>query len=156
MAVSEESRHHLLTVLESTLGKEAAMTLAEHLPPVGWADVATRRDLDALRVEMHHRFEAMDHRFDAMDQRFDAMDRRFEEIDHRFEAIDHRFEVIDHRFEAIEHRFDSLEHRTDSLGDRLRAELHESLSAQTRQFTIALVSSVTAFGALVVAVASLG
>ena len=142
MAVSEESRHHLLTVLESTLGKEAAMTLAEHLPPVGWADVATRRDLDALRVEMHHRFEAIDHRFEA--------------IDHRFEVIDHRFDSIEHRFEAIEHRFDSLEHRTDSLGDRLRAELHESLSAQTRQLTIALVSSVTAFGALVVAVASLG
>lgn len=36
--------------LESVLGQEAASILMEHLPPVGWADVATKRDLDQLRV----------------------------------------------------------------------------------------------------------
>jgi len=25
----------------------------EYLPPVGWADVATKRDLDALRSDVH-------------------------------------------------------------------------------------------------------
>jgi hypothetical protein len=24
----------------------------EHLPPVGWADVATKRDLDQMRIEL--------------------------------------------------------------------------------------------------------
>ncbi len=46
--------------LERALGPEAATTLMEYLPPVGWADVATKRDLDAsaaltrseLRTEM--------------------------------------------------------------------------------------------------------
>jgi hypothetical protein len=50
MAISEESRHHLYVRLEKVLGAEEATTLMEHLPPVGWADVATKRDLDALAV----------------------------------------------------------------------------------------------------------
>jgi hypothetical protein len=48
MAISEESRHHLYLRLEEVLGTEEATTLMEHLPPVGWADVATKRDLDIL------------------------------------------------------------------------------------------------------------
>lgn len=36
--------------LEDALGREAALILMEHLPPVGWADVATKRDLDHLHV----------------------------------------------------------------------------------------------------------
>jgi hypothetical protein len=50
MAISEETRHHLFQRLEEVLGPEEATTLMEHLPPVGWADVATRRDIDALAV----------------------------------------------------------------------------------------------------------
>jgi hypothetical protein len=37
--------------LEELMGAEDAAVLMEHLPPVGWADVATKRDLDMLRFE---------------------------------------------------------------------------------------------------------
>ncbi|MGH9269248.1 MAG: hypothetical protein ACRD0D_13875 [Acidimicrobiales bacterium] len=50
MAIDERSRHELHLQLEQVLGPEAATTLMEHLPPVGWADVATKRDLDQLRA----------------------------------------------------------------------------------------------------------
>ncbi|MBY5162056.1 hypothetical protein [Salsipaludibacter albus] len=48
MAVDERARHELYGQLERTLGPEATGTLMELLPPVGWADVATKQDLDAL------------------------------------------------------------------------------------------------------------
>jgi hypothetical protein len=56
MAISEESRHHLYNKLENVLGSEDATVLMEHLPPVGWADVATKRDLDALEGRISARF----------------------------------------------------------------------------------------------------
>jgi hypothetical protein len=46
MAIDERARHQLYLRLEEHLGAEAASTLMEHLPPTGWADVATKRDLD--------------------------------------------------------------------------------------------------------------
>ena len=48
MAIDERARYHLYQRLEEHLGAEAASTLMEHLPPTGWADVATKRDLDHL------------------------------------------------------------------------------------------------------------
>jgi len=58
VTISEESRHHLYLRLEAVLGAEEATTLMEHLPPVGWADVATKQDLEALRVATKQDLEA--------------------------------------------------------------------------------------------------
>ncbi|HEY4375509.1 MAG TPA: hypothetical protein VGM93_00050 [Acidimicrobiales bacterium] len=46
MVVTDDSRFHLHRHLEAVLGADEASTLMAHLPPVGWADVATKRDLD--------------------------------------------------------------------------------------------------------------
>jgi hypothetical protein len=57
MQIDEQARHGLHDRLISVLGEEHALTLISHLPPVGWADVATKRDLDhfadQLRAGMH-------------------------------------------------------------------------------------------------------
>ena len=52
MALDERARHELFLRLEQALGPKSAETLMELLPPVGWADVATKRDLDALRDQL--------------------------------------------------------------------------------------------------------
>jgi len=52
MALDERARHELFLRLEQALGPRSAETLMELLPPVGWADVATKRDLDALRDQL--------------------------------------------------------------------------------------------------------
>ena len=54
MSITEASRFQLRTAIGQILDEEAADTLMELLPPVGWADVATKTDLQHLRDEMHH------------------------------------------------------------------------------------------------------
>ena len=65
MAVTEESRYRLFKQLEDTLGAEHSNTLMEHLPPVGWADVATKTDIQTLRSDMEQLELRMNMRFDA-------------------------------------------------------------------------------------------
>jgi len=77
VAITEKSRHELRKYLEESMGEERAMTLMDHLPPVGWADVATRQDLAHLREIMDLRFEAIEARFVAIEARFVAIDGRF-------------------------------------------------------------------------------
>lgn len=62
MVLDERARHELYLRLEQALGAESAATLMEMLPPVGWADVATKRDLDALEDRIELRFAAMEHK----------------------------------------------------------------------------------------------
>ena len=52
MSITEASRFQLRTAIGQILDEEAADTLMELLPPVGWADVATKPDLQHLRDEM--------------------------------------------------------------------------------------------------------
>lgn len=84
MAISEESRHHLYQRLEQVLGPAEATVLMEHLPPVGWADVATKRDLDVLENRMEARFDRVEDRFADMDRRWGE---RFMDMDRRLERL---------------------------------------------------------------------
>jgi len=103
MAISDEGRHHLYRRLEEVLGEPEAATMMAHLPPVGWAEVATKRDLDALEERMDLRFagleERMDLRFGAVDQQFAGLEAR---MDHRFAAVDQRFAGLDLRFDGMD------------------------------------------------------
>jgi hypothetical protein len=52
MAIDERTRHEMYSGLEQKLGVAVADALVAHLPPVGWADVATRQDVERLETRI--------------------------------------------------------------------------------------------------------
>ena len=52
MSITQSRRYEMHEVLREKLGVGAADTLVEHLPPEGWGDVATKKDLSQVRTEL--------------------------------------------------------------------------------------------------------
>jgi len=65
MAVDERARHALHQAAIRALGQDEAVTLMEYLPPVGWADVATKSDLEYHRVATKSDVERLSDRLSA-------------------------------------------------------------------------------------------
>jgi hypothetical protein len=147
MVVDDRSRHELYRRLEEVLGLEAATTLIEHLPPAGWAEVATKHDLANLEERLELRFDA---RFAAIDGRFDRVDERFNSIDERFNSLEERFEE---RFKGLDWRFEGLDDRLKGGMSELRAAFEHELRAQTNTVVFGLVSVVLTMAVLAFALA---
>ena len=86
MTITSDKRHDLYQVLIDILGRDEATTLMEHLPPLGWADVATKRDIDhfalvtrrdlevevgKLRTEVQAEFAGLRNEISAVEVRFE-------------------------------------------------------------------------------------
>ena len=95
MALTEGRRKRLYDKLEEVLGVDNAETAMELLPPVGWADVATNRELDHLRVELTQRIEAAEQRVlvalhqevATVNQQFAAVNQQFAEVHQHFAEV---------------------------------------------------------------------
>ena len=126
MAITEANRLEMYLELRKVLGDEKADTLMEHLPPVGWANVARQDDMMA---------------------RFDAVAVRFENVNVRFDAMEMRFAIIDQRLNALENRVDEL--KADMNRHIQNQDLR--LSRMTSTFDAVQVALFTAmFGVLLV------
>ena len=121
MAITEQTRHHLYQRLEEVLGAEEASTLMEHLPPVGWSDVATRRD-----------FEPLNTRIDTLNARMDTLATKAE-----VQALGARMDSFDARLDILTFRIDTL--RT-TLSDRFDARLERAMRLQTWRLVTVMVA----------------
>lgn len=141
MVVDERSRHELYRRLEEVLGPEAATTLIEHLPPVGWADVATKHDLAGLE-------QRVDLRFARVDDQFTAVSSRFDRVDERFNVMEERFDVMEERFEGLDWRFDGLDDRIKASTSDIGAAFEHELRSQSLTMVFGLVTVVMTMAAL--------
>jgi len=76
MSISEAQRFDMHRGLRDTLGDDVADTLMEHLPPIGWGDVARTRDIDRLEG-----------RIDRLENRFSRLEVRIDRLENRVEAL---------------------------------------------------------------------
>ena len=67
--IDERTRHEMYLGLEEKLGTLVADAVMQHLPPIGWADVATKHDLAGLEERIDLRFQLVDLRFVALEGR---------------------------------------------------------------------------------------
>ncbi len=75
--VDGAARHALYRSLEAAIGPEATGTMMTLLPPVGWAEVATKDDLRQLEARLDGRVDSLEHRLGGrMDQRMAELESR--------------------------------------------------------------------------------
>ena len=116
MSVDERSRLQLAEAVKRLLGVDEGITLMELLPPVGWADVATKHDL--LQI---------DRRFDDLETR---MDLRFQSFEDRMDA----------RLGKVEGRLGSLDERMDAKLGSLELRLEARFERGFRQIVVTMMS----------------
>jgi hypothetical protein len=125
MPVTEFERHQLFTWFEEHMGEERAATMMNLVPPAGWAEVASRHDLDELENRLTTRIDALESK------------------------IDTRFEAIEYRFDANDARFESLEHRIDAKLNAMRSELMRTFGTWLFASQAAVIAAISVVIALV-------
>lgn len=123
MAVFEELRHKVRGYFTELMDEERAAQVMEAFSPVGWADLATKQDIEGLRKQdiqdLHKDIEGL-----------------HKDIEGLHKDIEGLRELTTVRFEAIEQRMATKQDIAE-----LRAHMDETL----RKHTFALVAFVVSF-----------
>ena len=141
MSGNAHARNELHDRLVDAIGREAANTLMEALPPIPWSDLATKADVS----EVVTRLDGVESRLDGVETRLDRMDLRFDRIDARFEAVAKDAASMEERLTT---RMESMEHRITAA---LRGYIITAVTAQTRTMMLGYFGAVLSTAALVVA-----
>jgi hypothetical protein len=142
MSITEAERFTMHAGLQENLGEEVANILMEHLPPVGWADVATKHDLIAFETRTDMRFVSLEER---MSLRIENLEERMNlRIENLEERMNLRFEKIDLRISELDKRMTLQFMNVDqSLG-----KIDESITLLTRTMWALTGLMTSAVGAL--------
>ncbi|MCB9376809.1 MAG: hypothetical protein H6515_13205 [Microthrixaceae bacterium] len=146
MTITEASRHRLHEALIEKLGEEEASTLMEHLPPVGWAGVATKTDIEHLRLATSSEVGTVRSDIDSLSNwtkaEFSAVRSDIDSLSNWTKAEHQALAAkMDGRFEAIDQRFDALE-------SRLTATLATTLTSHVRWVVATIFASYAILGVL--------
>ena len=115
MTISEDQRFRMHLELRKVLGDDVGNTVMEHLPPLGWGDVARSKDIAHLSDRISDLDHSLSTRIDNVEQSLSTR------IDHVEQSLSTR---IDHVEKSLSTRIDNVEQslsaRIDHVEQRLK------------------------------------
>jgi hypothetical protein len=134
MSISEAERHEIYELIKSATSDRVANNVMSMLPPVGWADVATKSDLAATKTELHAEIGSLR-----------------SELHTEIGAVRSDIEALRSELHteigAVRSEFGSLRADMHVLRADVMSEMHQSIRSQTW----ALVAWTTGLAGLIVA-----
>ncbi|MYK77768.1 MAG: hypothetical protein F4016_12610, partial [Acidimicrobiaceae bacterium] len=108
MVMTETQRTTLYNQLTNTIGQEAARTLMEQLPPMGWDQVATKEDIQASETKVLGELKVTEGRLlvqiadseSRLGARIDGMNTRIDETNTRIDGMNTRIDETNTRIDG--------------------------------------------------------
>ena len=135
MKVREEQRRALFERLRAQLDEETATLMLEVTVPAN-VDLATRGDLQELRMEMLALFTRLDGRINALEAKLEA----------RINALEAK---LDAKSNALEARIDDVEAQVKALGTELLGKIYWVVIPVLATVNLVLLGLATWIGTLV-------
>ena len=131
MPITGKQRFDLHAALRRVLGEELGDVMIEHLPPVGWVDVALSRDIVAVRGDIDSlRRDVIDLKSDVRTLRSDVNELRSDLNELRSDVNGLKSDVNELKSDVRVLKSDMRTLRTDldTFRTEIRGELHRELS----------------------------
>ena len=138
---SERRRHQLYEEAKQVLSVESADELMSYLPPVGWADVATKTDLGMIRYEMDALRSEMRGDMARIEGKIDRVEDRLAGVEGRISGVEGKFEGLEGKIEGLEGKIEGLEGKIEGLAGVIGADIARATD-KMRVWTVSVLLSV--------------